>query len=239
MKQFACIILLISFISLTYCQDREYIYDDSKRITHAFINGEVRLNESSSLTIDANHCQLIVQLRYSRDDRPRSIGQIKIKLNQTHVANNKPFRVQFKLKYPVSKISPHNTYILSAQIRNQRKKLLYIGDLGLPVTEKPKQQAKFLIIHLIPTRMRQKCSQYNFVSCSSLASWYQNIKKLSLLAYKVTQLAGTEEVNVNSIYRNLESLISFFCRHLLVIITQIQNQVSTIVLSVIQHYSSK
>lgn len=151
MKVSTCIFVLIVFVSLVYCQPGEYIFDEFQRITHAFIHGEVRTNES--LSIDGNHCQLIVQLRYSRDDRPRSIALIKIKLNQTHLMKNKPFRMQFKLKYPVSEINPHNTYILSAQIRNQRKKLLFLGDLGLPITEKREQQAKFLIIYLIPTRM--------------------------------------------------------------------------------------
>ena len=31
-----------------------------------------------------------------------------------------------------------------------------------------------------------------------IASWYGNIDKLSLLAYKVTQLGGTEEVTMGN-----------------------------------------
>lgn len=123
-----------------------------KRITHATINGEVRGN--GSLPTMEENSYLLVELRFSRDDRPRSVARKKIQLNNTSATHS--FALQFKLRYPLSKISPHNTYILSAKIFDGNHRLLYVGDLGLPVTERREKQAKYLIIQVIPTR------RYNF-----------------------------------------------------------------------------
>lgn len=119
-----------------------------KRITHAMINGEVRGN--GSLSIKDENSYLLVELRFSRDDRPRSIARKKIQLYNTNVTDS--FALQFKLRYPLSKISPHNTYILSAKIFDGKNQLLYVGDLGLPVTERREKQAKYLIVQVVPTR---------------------------------------------------------------------------------------
>ena len=119
-----------------------------KRITHAMINGEVRGNGSLPITNESSY--LLVELRFSRDDRPQSIARKKIQLYNTNVTD--PFALQFKLRYPLSKISPHNTYILSAKIFNGRNQLLYVGDLGLPITERREKQAKYLIVQVVPTR---------------------------------------------------------------------------------------
>jgi uncharacterized lipoprotein YbaY len=124
------------------------LLNQSKRLTHAFISGEVRGN--GTLPIDEKNSYLLVELRFSRDDRPRSIARTKMKLSKNSTTH--AFVLQFKLKYPLSQISPHNTYILSAKIRNGQNKLLYIGDLSVPITERQEKQAKFLVIQVVPTR---------------------------------------------------------------------------------------
>nr|ACD88941.1 methionine sulfoxide reductase [Adineta vaga] len=137
----------------------------SKRLTHAIIRGEVRGN--GSLPNGDKNAHLLVELRLTRNDRPRSIARIKIKLYTNRTVSS--FNFPFKLKYPLAEINPHNTYTLSARI----------------LTEK---QAKHLIINVIET-----------------PSWYHNIDKLSLLAYKVTQLSGTEEAFTSELYTNKQS----------------------------------
>jgi len=137
-------IFLYIFISL-------FLYETisgSKILTHAFINGEIRGN--GSLPNADKNCHLLVELRFIRDDRSQSIARTKIKLYNNNTIDS--FILKFKLKYPLSKINPHNTYILSAKILNGLNKLLYIGDLSVPVTEQKEKQAKYLIIHVIPTR---------------------------------------------------------------------------------------
>jgi len=142
---FFCIIVVAIFLYATVSGQQE---NPSKRLTHAFINGEVRGN--GSLPIADKNAYLLVELRFSRDDRPQAIARTKIKLSNNSAAHS--FVVQFKLRYPLSKISPHNTYILSAKIRNSQSQLLYIGDLSLPITEQKEKQAKYLILSVIPTR---------------------------------------------------------------------------------------
>jgi uncharacterized lipoprotein YbaY len=147
MKQsfiFVCIFVALFHCGIAFGQQENL----SKRLTHAFINGEVRGN--GSLPIDDQNAYLLVELRFSRDDRPQSIARTKIKLSNYSTTSS--FVVKFKLRYPLSKISPHNTYILYAKIRNNQNKLLYIGDLSLPVTERREKQAKYLILQVIPTR---------------------------------------------------------------------------------------
>lgn len=139
------VILLTLFYPETIFGQQE---TQGKRITHAMINGEVRGN--GSLPITDENLYLLVELRFSRDDRPRSIARKKIQLYNTNVTDS--FALQFKLRYPLSKISPHNTYILSAKIFDGKNQLLYVGDLGLPVTERREKQAKYLIVQVVPTR---------------------------------------------------------------------------------------
>lgn len=143
---YICVTLLFH---VTVSRQEEDLGNQSKRLTHAFINGEVRGN--GTLPIVDKNSYLLVELRLSRDDRPKSIGRTKIKLYNNNNSINS-FILQFKLKYPLSQISPHNTYILSAKIRNDQNKLLYIGDLSVPITERQEKQAKFLVIQVVPTR---------------------------------------------------------------------------------------
>ena len=121
---------------------------EDRRLTHAIINGEVRGN--GTLPIADKNCHLFIELHLSRDDRPRAIARTKIKLYNNTTTHS--FILQFKLKYPLAKINPHNTYILSAKIRNGQDKLLYVGNLPVPVTERKEKQAKYLIINVIQTR---------------------------------------------------------------------------------------
>ena len=121
-----------------------------KRITHAPIKGEVRGN--GSLPVTDENAYLLVELRFSRDDLPQSIARRKVKLFKKNVTQ--AFVLPFQFRYPLSKISPHNTYILSAKIFDGQNQLLYIGDRGLPVTERRENQAKHLVVHVIPTRKR-------------------------------------------------------------------------------------
>ncbi|CAF0857919.1 unnamed protein product [Rotaria sordida] len=176
--------------NLTISKQQENLFDQSKRLTHAIIHGEVHGN--GTLPIEDKNSYLLVELRLSRDDRPRSIARNKIKFNNNNNNNNnittQSFTLQFKLKYPLSKISPHNSYILSAKILNSQNKLIYIGDLHVPITERKNEQAKYLVINVIKT-----------------PSWYNNIDKLSLLAYKVTQWGGTEEAFTSELYTNKKS----------------------------------
>jgi len=136
------------FLYETISGEQKDLLNQSNSLTHAFINGEIRGN--GSLPIADKNSHLLVELRFTRDDRPRSIARTKIKLYNNSTIHS--FILQFKLKYPLGKISPHNTYILSAKILNGLNKLLYIGDLSVPVTEQKEKQAKYLIIHVIPTR---------------------------------------------------------------------------------------
>lgn len=138
-------ILLILFLHQTISVREENF---SKRLTHAFINGEVRGN--GTLPIEDKNGHLLIEARLIRDDRSRSIARTKIKLYINSTIHS--FNLQFKLKYPLSKISPHNKYVISARIQNGLNKLLYIGDLPVPVTEHKEKQVKFLIIPVIPTR---------------------------------------------------------------------------------------
>lgn len=119
-----------------------------KRITHATIKGEVHGN--GSLPVADENAYLLVELRFSRDDRPQSIARRKIKLHKKNVTYS--FALRFQFRYPLSKISPHNTYILSAKIFDGQNQLLYIGDRALPVTERRENQAKYLVVQVIPTR---------------------------------------------------------------------------------------
>jgi len=121
---------------------------EERRLTHAIINGEVRGN--GTLPIADKNSHLFVELQLSRDDRPRTIARTKIKLYNNTTTH--AFILPFKLKYPLAKISPHNAYILSAKIRNGQGKLLYVGNLPVPVTERKEKQAKHLIINVIQTR---------------------------------------------------------------------------------------
>ncbi|CAF4662417.1 unnamed protein product [Rotaria sp. Silwood1] len=183
---FLCIFVGFFLFNLTASRQQENLFNQSKRLTHAIIHGEVRGN--GSLPIEDKNAHLLVELRLSRDDRPRSIARTKIKLADNNNNNNittQAFTLQFKLKYPLSKINPHNSYILSAKIRNGQNKLIYIGDLHVPITERKNEQAKYLIINVIET-----------------PPWYSNIDKLSLLAYRVTQLGGTEEAFTSELYTN-------------------------------------
>ena len=144
LHQIVCLYILIIIIFI-----HENVYgQQEKRLTHAYIHGEVRGN--GTLPIADKNCHLLIELRYSRDDRPKSIGRIKIPLYSNSTIHS--FNLQFKLKYPLAKINPHNTYILSAKIRNGENKLLYIGDLHVPVTENIEKKAKYLIINVISTR---------------------------------------------------------------------------------------
>ena len=120
----------------------------SKRLTHAVIHGEVRGN--GSLPNGDKNAYLLIELRFSRDDRPRSIARTKIKLYSNRTVQS--FTFPFKIKYPLAKISPHNAYILSARIRNGLNKLVYVGDLPVPVTEEKEKQAKHLVIRVVETR---------------------------------------------------------------------------------------
>lgn len=149
----AYLYILFAFLfHLTISRQNENISDLSKRLTHAIIHGEVHGNGSLPINDEKSH--LIVELRLTRDARPKSIGRTKITLQ--HVNSTQSFILKFKLKYPLSKISPHNSYVLTAQIRNGENKLIYIGDLHVPVTEKREQQAKKLIINVIETRKFKK-----------------------------------------------------------------------------------
>ncbi|CAF1239429.1 unnamed protein product [Adineta steineri] len=177
-------IFIIYFFHVSTSRESENLFNHSKRLTHAIINGEVRSN-GTLLNIDRNS-HIIIELRLTRDDRPRSIARTKIKLDSNRTKD--PFSLLFKLKYPLSKMNPHNTYILTARIRNSQNKLIYVGDLPVPVTERKEKQAKHLIINIVET-----------------PSWFSNIDKLSLLAYKVTQLAGTEEAFTSDFYTNKKS----------------------------------
>jgi uncharacterized lipoprotein YbaY len=124
------------------------LLNQSKRLTHAVIYGEVRGN--GTLPNADRNSHLVIELRLSRDDRPRSIARTKIRLYSNRTIDS--FIFPFKLKYPLSKISPHNAYILSAKIQNGQNKLIYIGHLPVPVTERKEKQAKYLIINVIETR---------------------------------------------------------------------------------------
>ncbi|CAF2413453.1 unnamed protein product [Rotaria sp. Silwood2] len=183
---FLYIFVSLFLLNLIASRQQENLFDQSKRLTHAIIHGEVHGN--GSLLMRDKNTHLLVELRLSRDDRPRSIARTKIKLYNNNNITAQSFTVQFKLKYRLSKISPHNSYILSAKIRNGQNKLIYIGDLHVPVTERKTEQAKYLIINVIET-----------------PSWHSNIDKLSLLAYKVTQLGGTEEAFTSELYTNKKS----------------------------------
>jgi uncharacterized lipoprotein YbaY len=121
---------------------------EDKRLTHAVINGEVRGN--GTLPIADKNSYLLIELRLTRDDRPRAIARTKIKLYNNTTTHS--FNLQFKIKYPLAQISPHNAYILSAKIRNGQEKLLYIGNLPVPVTERKEKQAKYLVLNVIQTR---------------------------------------------------------------------------------------
>jgi len=144
-------IFITFFLHKTSSKEQENLINHSKRLTHAFINGEIRGN--GTLPIADKNSYLLVELRFTRDDRPQAIARTKIKLYNNSTIHS--FILQFKLKYPLSKINPHNTYILSAKIRNGLNKLLFIGDLPVPITEQKEKQAKYLIIHVIPTRKFQ------------------------------------------------------------------------------------
>lgn len=119
-----------------------------ERQTHAIINGEVRGN--GTLPNGDKNAYLMIELRLSRDDRPRSIARTRIKLYSNKTVQS--FTFPFKLRYPLAKISPHNAYILSARIRNGQNKLIYVGDLPVPVTEQKEKQARHLVINLVETR---------------------------------------------------------------------------------------
>ena len=140
----------------------ENISDPSKRFTHAIINGQVR--GQGALPLDDRSSYLLVELRLSRDDRPRPIARTKLKLK--HNGTNDLFLLPFKLKYSLAKINPHNTYILSARIRDGQNKTLYVGDLPVPVTERKEKQAKHLVIPMVETR---KCQWRKPVSSSVFA----------------------------------------------------------------------
>lgn len=140
--------LVALFFNLTTAIQRDYLSDQSQRPTHAVINGEVR--GTGSLPIGDPNCHLFIDLHLSRDERPRSIAKTKIKLYNNSTTSS--FSLQFKLKYPISQISPHNSYMLSAKIRNGQHRLIYIGDLPVPVTERKENQAKYLIINVVKTR---------------------------------------------------------------------------------------
>ncbi|CAF2108147.1 unnamed protein product [Rotaria magnacalcarata] len=174
-------IFLGLFFNLTASRNQVNFLNESKRLTHAIIQGEVRGN--GSLPMEDRNSHLLVELRLTRDDRPQSIARTKIKLYNNTATH--PFILYFKLKYPLSKMNPHNSYILSAKIRNGENKLVYIGDLPVPVTERKEEKAKHLIINVIKT-----------------PAWHSNIAKLNLLAYKVTQLGGTEEAFISELYTN-------------------------------------
>lgn len=141
-------ILITFFFHITTSSQADDLLNQSKRLTHAVIYGEVRGNGSLSNADKNSH--LLIELRLSRDDRPQPIARTKIKLFSNRTVHS--FIFPFKLKYSLSKISPHNAYILSARIRNGKNKLIYIGDLPVPVTEQKEKQAKYLIINVVETR---------------------------------------------------------------------------------------
>ena len=122
--------------------------DSTKRKTHAVIAGDVRGNGSLSI-VDGN-LHLLVQLRLARDDQRQPIARTKVKLSTLNTTDS--FTIPFRLKYPLSKMNPHNTYSLSAQIRDENNKLIYVGDLPVPVTERKEKQASHLIIRVRLTR---------------------------------------------------------------------------------------
>lgn len=148
---FACVFItiLIGGVSVIVASTHgENISDPAKRFTHAIINGQVR--GEGALPLDDRSSYLLVELRLSRDDRPRPIARTKLKLK--HNGTTDLFLLPFKLKYALDKINPHNTYILSARIRDGQNKTLYVGDLPVPVTERKEKQAKHLVIPMVETR---------------------------------------------------------------------------------------
>ena len=156
-RLFLCIFL--TFITIvTALRQRS----ESKRLTHGIINGEVHGN--GSLPTANGNSYVLVELRLSRNDRPRSIARTKIELNNTTTTTNS-FILPFTLKYPLAKMSPHNAYTLSARIRNGQNKLVYIGDLPVPVTERKEKEAKNLIIKVIETRKFVHIHRQNYFYC--------------------------------------------------------------------------
>lgn len=152
-RLFICLSLtvLIGLIAHSIALKRnENISDPTKRFTHAIINGEVRGH--GKLPVHDRHAYLLVELRLTRDDRPRPIARTRVKFSQSNQTKDDRFQIAFKLKYPLVKISPFNTYTLSARIRDGNNQLLFVGDLPVPITEQREKQAKHLIIEMIETR---------------------------------------------------------------------------------------
>jgi hypothetical protein len=172
------LILLVGFVSiLTESKSDENIFDSTRRFTHAFINGDVRGH--GHLPTTDQHAYLIVELRLTRDDRPRSIARMKRKLHYNNTANH--FTLPFKLKYPLTKISPHNTYMLSAKIHDRLDKLLYVGHLPVPVTEQKAKQAKHLLIPVVETRKRSIENRHKrYFSCSIVVQQHRQTKSTGL-----------------------------------------------------------
>ena len=146
------IVILFGFLVLLIVttKSKENLVDLNKRLTHAILQGEVR--GDGDLPKNDSHLYLVVELRFTRDDRPRPIGRTRILIDSQTKTNDDSFRFSFKLKYPLAKINPHNTYILSARIRNGQNQLLFVGDLPVPVTERAEEKAKHLVIPMIRTR---------------------------------------------------------------------------------------
>ena len=141
--------MLIAGVSVIVASNRgENISDPTKRFTHAIINGQVR--GQGALPLEDRNSYLLVELRFSRDDRPQAIARTKLKLK--HNGTSDLFILPFRLKYPLAKINLHNTYTLSARIRDGQNKTLYVGDLPVPVTEQKEKQAKHLVIPMVETR---------------------------------------------------------------------------------------
>ena len=145
--EFLCVFIGF-FVNVTAYKQRLYISNQSKRLTHATIHGEIRGDDI--LPVADKNSHLVVELRRLRDDLPQTIARTQIKLTNNRTMDS--FVLKFKLKYPLSEISPQNKYVLSAKIRNGQTKLLYIGDLPVPITERKEKKAEYLIINVAETR---------------------------------------------------------------------------------------
>lgn len=153
---FFVLTLTIFIVKIFASKHNENLSDPTKRFTHALINGEVR--GDGNLPMDDRNISLIVELRLTRDDRPRPIARTRINLNnktKPKTKTNDRFEIRFRLKYSLEKISPFNTYVLSARIRDGKNRLIYIGDLPLPVTEDREKRAKSLVVKMIKTREKK------------------------------------------------------------------------------------
>lgn len=140
---FLCLLLIVE------SKTNENLFDLNKRLTHGILLGEVRC--SSRFIEDDRKYFLVVELGLTRDYQSRSIAKRKIRLGKIRNENDS-FRIPFKLKYPLAKISPHNVHLITGKIYDSEQNLVYVGDRALPVTERREERAKFIVIPISLTR---------------------------------------------------------------------------------------